>query len=649
MPRPQRQVPVHYLRPNHASWTPPALLSFDTETRSAMEGDREVMTMRLWSARFTDRRPPKRAEPIDTEASGTTASGIAKTINDWCRKRRTVWGYAHNLGFDLCTSELADGLMALGWHVTEFAVSSGAPFVRFKRGDSVLTLSDSWSWFQQPLEKVAEAMGMSKTRLPKDTDTQADWLKRCQTDVAILHAAMQALMEYWDTEDLGRWNLTGSASGWNAMRHIPTPERILIRPEDEECDHDRKAIYGGRRQCWRTGGYEYGHYTEIDIEKAYTTAARDMPLPMGRQATFTGLPLDHRWLNCRRWGVIAECVICTDEAVVPVKLGNGVWYPVGRFKTTLAGPDIKEARDLGILESVGPGWLHRLGYALRPWAQWCIDSQVDGAPGVPPIAQLVHRVWGRSAVGKWAQRGFEVIELGPSMHAGWNYEEGWHHEKNVPVSIVDFGGTRYQVAAVNQSDNAYPAVLAFIESYVRVALGRAIRATGDSHMVACDTDGYIATATGAGNLAAANQQCAPFHLRPKRHFRRVKVIGPQHLELDQTARRSGIPASATRQPDGKLEAWTWPKLGWQMANGRQGAYVRPRQVYTLAATYAPGWSLSDGAVVPVELTIGGDGCNAVVPFPLTRYGRSGRALADHQHRQLERYRHVEDQARSRAH
>lgn len=384
--RPLRQVPVHYLRPNHTSWTPPSLISFDTETRSEIVDDSEVMTLRLWCARFTDRRAPKRVTPISDSADGLIADDLSVQIHRWTRQRRTVWAYAHNLGFDLCTSNLVDNMLKLGWHVTEFAVSSGSPFVRLRIGDCSLTLSDSWSWFGTRLEDVADAVGMTKPPLPADTDTPEQWLERCKADVDILHESMLTLMDWWDSEDLGKWNITGAASGWNAMRHIPSPQRILIRPDDSECDHDRRAIYGGRRSIWHTGNYRYGHYTEMDLEKAYTTVCRDLPLPMGRQSTFASLPANHRWLDCTRWGVIAECVISTDTATVPVRIGHSVWYPVGRFRTTLAGPDIRECRDMGILESVGPGWLHQLGYSLRPWAMWCLDSLSDETGNTPSVA-----------------------------------------------------------------------------------------------------------------------------------------------------------------------------------------------------------------------------------------------------------------------
>ncbi len=157
-------------------------------------------------------------------------------------------------------------------------------------------------------------------------------------------------------------------------------------------------------------------------------------------------------------------------------------------------------------------------------------------------------------------------------------------------------------------------------------------------MIACDTDGYICDSSGADRVHLANQATAPLVLRVKRHFKRVTVIGPQHMELDQVRRRSGIPGSAVPGKDGRLHARTWPKLAWQLANGRQGAYVRPDQAYRLASTYAPGWVLSDGSVVPVEVTIGADGTNQVVPFPGSRYGRHGLTLAEHQNRHLERYR-----------
>jgi hypothetical protein len=124
------------------------------------------------------------------------------------------------------------------------------------------------------------------------------------------------------------------------------------------------------------------------------------------------------------------------------------------------------------------------------------------------------------------------------------------------------------------------------------------------------------------------------HARPKRYFRRIKVIGPQHIFLDRSRRLSGIPRSATKRKDGKLVAQLWPKMAWQLANGRKGAYVRPEQTYKLAATYATGWILADGSVVPIELRLNEAGDNEVMPWAETRYALSGLALGPDQNRHL---------------
>lgn len=613
------------------------MFSFDTETRSQYEDDNEVMTMRLWCARFTDRRTSKRITPVDEEEWGMFPEDISIWLHKLAKHRRTVWGCAHNLGFDLCTSNLIENMIDLQWDVTDFAVNSNAPFVRLRHGESSLTLFDSWSWFQCPLNDVADAMNMTKPPLPKPDDDIEAWRNRCMADTNILHEAMLTLMDWWDNDNLGHWNITGSASGHNAMRHIPTPHRILIRPDDTECDHDRRAIYGGKRFAWISGKAAHGHYTEIDITKAYTNVVRCYPLPVGRQSHFASLPNDHRWVDNPRWGIIADTQIHTDRPSYPVRVGNHVWYPVGTFRTTLTSPEIASARDSGDLVSIGAGWLHQLGYALRPWATWCLDAMADETGATPEVAKLVHRMWARSAIGKWAQRGFEVIPLGAAPNRGWNHEEAWDHAKNVPASIIDFAGQRYQIAAVNQSDNAYPAILAYVESYVRIALGRAIDIVGDRHMVACDTDGYICNWFGADTIDTVNDAIAPLEVRAKRHFRRINVIGPQHLELDHLKRRSGIPASAEAGRDGKLHAWTWPKMAWQLANGRPGAYIRPHQSYTMAATYAPGWVLTDGSVVPVEMGLDVQGSNYITPWSKTRHCRSGAVLGPDQNRHLRRY------------
>lgn len=657
----KRNVPVHYLRPNESVWTPPAVIFLDTETTATIEGDNEALSLRLWSARYIDRRAPKGKTPRDEREHGDTGDDLAWQVHLWTKDRRTVWVYAHNLHFDLTTSNLVDGLRGLGWQVTDFAVDGGSPFVRMERKDHHLTICDSFSWLPVRLEDVGPFVGIIKPPLPAEDDDKETWFNRCDRDVDILSEAMLTLMEWWDVNELGRWSVTGGASGWNVMRHIPSPRKILIDPDPVKVAADREAIYGGRRGCWRISQLPAGRYSELDLERAYTTVCAELPLPCERMTSFDSLPVGHPWVTSNRHGILARVLIDTDIPRWPCKIDNRIWYPVGRFWTVLAGPDIAEAARLGCLKAVGAGHMHKLGAALRPWAQWCLESQREDNDVTPGVAKITLKHWGRTTVGKWAQRGFTRVQLGQAPGRGWDCQEGWSHDAGVRASIVDFGGTRWQVTASGDCENTYPAILAWVESYVRVALGRAIDIIGDDAMVCCDTDGMIVNVRKlAGDqrfrrdgdfgrvpgqdgvdraIRMASDAAAPLHLREKRTYHNIEVIGPQHVRLDDKRRFAGVPASAEQAPDGKLWARLWPKLAWQMRHGRAGTFIRPAQEYKIAGTYAPGWVTVGGRVAPVETLADAGGTTRLVPWPLTRHARAGGLLGPDQNRNLERYRY----------
>lgn len=666
----KRDIPVHYLRRNDTVWTPPAVICLDTETSATVTEAGEVHELRCWVASYDDRRASGGRPRVSQWDQGADTAGLVHRLRLWCQGRRTVWLYAHNLHFDLSVTDLVGRFTRAGWVVSDFSVDGGSPFVRLVKGDCHLTVCDSFSWLPVPLAQVAGVVDIAKPPLPGQSDSLELWLERCRSDVEILRAAMLALMDWWDSAGLGRWAITGNAAGWNAMRHIPMSRHILINPDPGQVKADRAAVYGGRRGSWRHGQLAPGRYAELDLERAYTTVCAELPLPCERMAAFTSLPLDHPWLDCQRHGVIANCLIRTDTPRWPARADGRVWYPVGEFWTTLAGPDIAEARRLGALVAVGAGWVHKLGYALRNWAAWVAGVVTAPEGQVPGVARLVARHWGRSVVGKWAQRGFDRVQLGPSPGGDWTYTEAWHHGANVRGAILDFAGSRWQITASAESDNAYPAILAFVESYVRVRLGRIIAAIGEPAMVACDTDGLIID-TGAaldalaGELGKASRrapagnrvtaliglaaQCAaPLRLREKRTWRKVTVHGPQHMRLDEVRRFAGVPGSAAETGDGTFTALLWPKLAWQLAHGRAGAFTRPVQSYAVRGSYAPGWVTDRGAVLPVELGAGLGGTNHIRPWPLCRHAAAGARLGPDQNKHLGRYADAENQAGRRA-
>lgn len=650
-----RQVPIHYLRPNETEWTPPCVAALDTETYQ-IGGNVDVQALRCWAMAMVERPAGNTDHDTRRDATGSTVDTLASCLELWMRGRETLWVYVHNLGFDLAVTRLPVVMAEQGWTVTDFAIDGRAPWMRLSKGRKRITLCDSWSWIPRALAAIASEVGITKPPLPGDDDSPETWLARCQADVDILLTCMTQLMDWWQSSHRGRWTVTGAASGWNAYRHTPTPFKVTIDTTPELMAHDRSAIYGGKRYVNRVGKLTPGGYLEVDFARAYTTVAAHLPLPTARTRPFDSLPNDDPRIESERWGIIAEVEIDTRFPRYPRRDAGRVWYPVGRFRTTLASPEIAEARSRGELVSIGHGYTYKLLPHMAPWARWCLELIDDTSGSTPGVVRLAARQWGRSVIGKWAQRQFTHITLGAAPTIGWGYETAWMAGTHTRASIVDLAGTRYMCYPDGDGENAFPAILAFVESHVRVRLNRAIAAVGDSAFVQCDTDGFL---VGANELLSRARQSDtftsaksrntdvvniimdkvsaltdPLELRVKATYKRVEVIGPQHLRLDGMRRFSGVPSKGEDLADGSVGAWVWPKLAHQMAHGDARGYVRHYRHYRVPRNLASGWVATDGRVYPVQYAIARSGQSLPLAWHDTDAARSGVILAQSQNRDV---------------
>lgn len=655
---PDRVVPIHYLRDNMRDWTPAHVAFFDTESRITADDKGETHRLRCWAARAIDRRPLKNQLPRDAEYHGTTSASLASWVGDIAKGRSAVWVFAHNLTYDLTSSSLLRLLVKDGWQVGHATMGGKSCWVRLTRRSSTVTFVDSWTWLPTDLGEVGNAVGILKPVLPTQDADAAEWLARCKADVDILAAGMCQLMAWFDRHKLGNWAPTGAATGWNTYRHRESTTAVTIHPEPEVIAEDRRYVNGGRRAVWQLGRQTAGPYVELDIAGAYPTIAASFPLPRQHRAPFESMPLDAWQIDSDRWSPVARCRIRTSAPSVAVKWSGATFYPVGEFWADLTGPEIREARDLGTLVEIGPGRIHQMGYSMRGWAQWVLETVNGDTPQTPPVAQIAAKHWSRSTIGKWASHAFVTTELGRSPNFGWGYEDAWDHNRNCRASVQDIAGKRFVVSAGGDPENAYPVVFAWVEAHVRVALNRVIECIGEGALLTANTDGMIAasrivgTAASGGSviapeglkgaarldwvIARCNERIDPLRLRIKGSVGHVTVLGPQHVQIGRRRAFSGIPAGAVEIEANRYEFQTWPGMTRQLQSGMRDGYRRDIRRVRIAGPYPSGWVLESGRVRPVEMTIDAAGNNQVVPFYQSRWAALAERAAPEQRRELAR-------------
>lgn len=665
---------AHYLRPAGRTHTPPAVITLDSETRWHDDGPDEVHELRCWHADLDYRRDRRRAGEHHC-AEGLDAAAVADLVDEWAGSVETCWLYAHNVAFDLAVTGLAAQLADRGWELSsrfglgggvmwcvlhkgrresprsDLVNPDGSPVMRVKWAHT-LTIADSASLFPKPLAEVAPLTGIAKPDLPEVDDSAEAWAGRCRADTHILRAAVLALMDWWDHADLGPWSVTGAGLGWQTYRRHLDPKQVVIDHDPALLAWERAAVYGGRRDVFRVGQLPPGRYQEIDYEAAYPHVAATQLLP----ARVAGPVTDHNRREALKGrvhhGMIAEVTICTDTARWPVRANGRVFYPVGKFRTVLAAPDIQAAADAGALVEVGDGWLYCMTRHLRPWAEQVMTWVRDRSSDLARLIAIAAKLWSRAVIGKFAQRGWSTAAwVGPPSDT-WSVEEVLQGGAGVRGTVTGLCGRYWLSWADQRGEHERPAVLAFVEAHVRSRLGALIAGPYGPAVIQCDTDGVMVSAAALGQLAAAeglkwsegrqvprgmgdaldawNRASWPLSMREKTVFKRAVVYGPQHLLLDGRPRMSGVPPGAWETGDGKWAARLWPGLTWQSARGLQSGYVRPVQEYLIVGPYAAGWVLDDGQVRPAEVMIDDDRPAVLLPWELTRWAAAGARLGERQ-------------------
>ncbi|MGH3181346.1 MAG: DNA polymerase [Streptosporangiaceae bacterium] len=593
---------THVLRPNAASYQPQHRIYVDCEAHIERQPDAsERQTLRFGWAVYERARLLREREHLSAEWLRFTTPG---EFWSWAagklRRGTTIHIYAHNWDYDLGLLAAESELCARGFICQQYIRSSHFLRARFATLDAHLVLLDTLNYYPMPLELLGRATERPKLPMPSPAAAAGEWDTYCRRDVEVVRDAMHSYFAFVRDHDLGKLRDTAPAQALGAFRHRFMRDRILVLSEPAVEALERESLHGGRCEVWYDRPLS-GPLYALDVNSLYPAvmAVERMPrmkwgkgrdLPPGRLASM----LD---ASC----AIARVYLDTPEPAYPVVHGGRLVFPVGRFWTVLASPELAHALARGRVLAVGEWVCYRAAplfaayvdemYALRA------RCRADGNRAMELLCKLMLN----GLAGKFAQNGRKWERCR-------DYQEDPYREfygrcsgtSGVLLHHRRFGLTQHQLRD-GESADSFPAITAHITAAGRMRLWQLRELAGPEHVFYCDTDSLYVDAEGLWNLRGEIDPERLGALKIEGTARDAHFRAPKDYTFGGRKVVKGVRARAVWLSDDTVEQDEFQSYDRALAAGEDGVIVVRRVRKTLTRADAKSAGSTRGWRTPLRL------------------------------------------------
>jgi DNA polymerase type B, organellar and viral len=243
------------------------------------------------------------------------------------------------------------------------------------------------------------------------------------------------------------------------------------------------------------------------------------------------------------FGVIARVTIETDTPEYPVRRGGDIHYPVGRFQTTLTGPELLALRKDGKVLKCHAMMLYEMGRPFKQAAECMLAAREEAKKYGDGAWEAFSKLVANALAGKLAQRKGEWQERRRKAPAqSW----GEWTESTGKSGLV----RRYRAVAglvweyIRDKHGAGPCTFAFayLTAYGRLQMRRIREKCPPETVISQDTDGIWVTTAGGIALKDAGllAKTGPGFLRFTEQAEAARFFAPRHYWTPQLWRLAGF-------------------------------------------------------------------------------------------------------------
>lgn len=298
------------------------------------------------------------------------------------------------------------------------------------------------------------------------------------------------------------WQNTAGSQAMHLYRSSYLDASILSHTHPVASGLERDALFGGRCECFRIGRVA-GNVHLFDIRSMYPYLCSVLSVPVRLCRTVERPTMDELRLLDPALFCIAEVAIETDEPNYPVRNGDAVVYPAGRFWTTICGVELAHAMQAGHVRGVRRIAIYESESAIKRYAEalYTLRRLYDSRCDMVQSAYIKRLM--NSVVGKFAQTDRRWMDC-PNGESAFEWGEWWGAgPEGDSVRWRSLAGYVQREEKGGWSHGAVPAITVCITSAGRARLRETMDAARRENVVYCDTDAIIVNDFGSELLTLA--------------------------------------------------------------------------------------------------------------------------------------------------
>jgi len=545
-----QKISGHKVKRNHCNAVPRYIIAIDTETlpeQSDVNGRQFCHRLRLAVAitgRYQDGKiVGKKYHRLKTKAE------IWELVKSFSAKNYVTWVVFHNALFDTVISGMPEEFENAELQIDRprsirqqfdpgvertggggIACIESPPFIlgcRVSRSQGRIVIVDTLNWFNCPLRDLGRNCGLEKLPMPEFTADDETWFDYCKRDTEITFDSFVGLIRWVKDKDMGMFRYTGASQAMSAFRHKYMDHEIMAHDNLPAKVIERSGYFGGRFECWKIGAINETVH-QYDVNGLFPSVMQFGLFPSAIGSIDCNTNYSDCILGSINGNAIAEVEIEIKEANYPQRCERGVCYPLGRFKTTLVGPELLSAIKRGYVKRVRSILRYQMAPLFTKFVTELFQMRQEYKAAENPLYERFVKTIMNSLYGKFGQRAPEWENIPGRMDAlpwmTWTDFDAASGEKSVYRSLgwqvqrqnerdvrhhADMEVNDWESHAIAHGGGEMPssfiAISAFVTAHARMRMNYLRSVAGNENVFYQGVDSLIVTETGKQKLQLAGE------------------------------------------------------------------------------------------------------------------------------------------------